>query len=272
MSPKISVITPSFNQGEYIEKTILSVLDQNYENYEHIVVDGGSTDGTVDILKRYPHIIWISEKDKGQADALNKGLKLASGEIVGWINSDDYYERDIFNTVLNCFQDTNTLWAIGNLNYSFDLTSEIVTEKSPTITFERLINNPDIVRQQPAFFRKQFLVRAGCWNDKYYMVMDYDLWLRLSKLAPPLMIDQTWAYFRIHAQQKTSLKNIIKQSNEINSILKNMQVPVQTRIKIGLKKRWLWFKWFIKGVLLDTGILSSQYQNRPMRLKVGNSS
>ena len=100
---KISIITPSFNQARFIEQTILSVLRQDYPCVEHIVVDGGSTDGTIDIMRRYPHLIWSSEADNGQADALNKGLSKATGDIIGWINSDDYYADNIFAEVEGSF-------------------------------------------------------------------------------------------------------------------------------------------------------------------------
>ena len=110
---KISIITPSFNQGEYIEQTILSVLNQSYKNFEHIICDGGSTDGTVDILKKYKHLVWVSEKDAGQSDALNKALSICTGDIIGWINSDDYYHSDdIFEYVTSKFT-PQTNWVIG---------------------------------------------------------------------------------------------------------------------------------------------------------------
>src|ERR1700679_4321961 len=109
----ITIITPSYNQAAYIEQTIQSVLRQDYARGEHIVMHGGSTDGTVDILNRYPHLIWRSEKDRGQADALNKGLALAKGDIIGWINSDDYYQEDIFSSVVEHFQTTGASWLVG---------------------------------------------------------------------------------------------------------------------------------------------------------------
>lgn len=99
---KLTIITPSFNQAPYIEQTIRSVLAQDYPCVEHIVIDGGSTDCTVDVLKKYPHLQWVSEKDRGQADALNKGLAKASGDIIGWVNSDDYYEHKIFGSIVKC--------------------------------------------------------------------------------------------------------------------------------------------------------------------------
>ena len=95
--PRISVVTPTYNQGKYIRDTIESVLKQNYENFEHIVIDGGSTDETVSILKSYPHLHWVSERDRGQTHALNKGFRKATGEIIAWINSDDWYADGVFH-------------------------------------------------------------------------------------------------------------------------------------------------------------------------------
>ncbi|MBP7435874.1 MAG: glycosyltransferase [Bacteroidales bacterium] len=103
--PRVSIITPSYNQGQFIEKTILSVLNQNYHNFEHIIVDGGSIDNTLEILKKYPYLIWISEPDKGQSDTFNKGLKVSSGEIIGWLNSDDMYKQNIFSGIVKYFDE-----------------------------------------------------------------------------------------------------------------------------------------------------------------------
>ncbi len=97
--PKISVITPSFNQGVFIEDAVRSVLEQGYPNFEHIIIDNCSTDGTIEILKKYDHLIWISEPDEGQSDALNKGFNLASGDIIGWLNVDEFYMPGAFTYI-----------------------------------------------------------------------------------------------------------------------------------------------------------------------------
>ncbi len=99
----VSIITPSFNQAQFIEQTIKSVQNQDYKNIEHIIIDGGSTDGTIDILKKYSGIKWISEKDNGQSDAINKGFSTANGEILAWLNSDDYYDENIITKVVEYF-------------------------------------------------------------------------------------------------------------------------------------------------------------------------
>ena len=103
--PLISIVTPSLNQGAYIEENIKSVLEQKYPHFEHIIIDGSSTDGTIDILMKYGHVKWVSEKDNGQSEAINKGFKMAKGEIIGWLNSDDCYEP---NTLFTVIQELNS--------------------------------------------------------------------------------------------------------------------------------------------------------------------
>jgi glycosyltransferase involved in cell wall biosynthesis len=267
--PSISIITPSFNQGPYIEQTIQSVCAQNYPHVEHLVIDGGSTDNTVEILKQHSHLIWISEKDRGQADALNKGLAKSTGDIIGWINSDDFYEENIFLSVAESFQDPATMWVIGNLTYLFDQSGEMVCDKSPQITLDRLVRNPDIVRQLPTFFRKDFLEQAGRWSPEYFMAMDFELWVRLAKLTPPKMINRNFAYFRIHALQKTSIANTRRQTKEIIQILEREQVPWRILVFFRLKKLKYAMKGYIKTFLVKHGLLSSKYLHRPIRARSG---
>lgn len=266
--PRITIITPSFNQSQYIEQTIQSVLSQNYPSFEHIVVDGGSTDGTVEILKSYPHIRWVSEKDEGQADALNKGLAMATGDVVGWINSDDYYEKDVFQNVAKEFEDDRVQWIIGNIIDFYDDGSRPERlNKSPLITYERLLTDPHIVRQAATFFRKAILIEVGGWNEDYFMVMDYDLWLRLARKSPPKMIDKYWARFRYHDSQKTGLENSFRQMDEIYRLMIAHNVPFLKRA-LWRSKRCIELKWrsakiCIKRNLIHFGLIDKRYENLP---------
>ena len=119
--PRISIVTPSFNQGKYIEQTIQSVLSQNYPNLEYIIIDGGSTDGTVEIIKKYEQQLtyWISEPDKGQTDAINKGFAKCTGEIFNWINSDDYYSPNSLHIVAEVFSENPTAKVVCGLENGF---------------------------------------------------------------------------------------------------------------------------------------------------------
>lgn len=267
--PKLTILTPSFNQGPYIEQTIRSVLAQKYEPVEHIVIDGGSTDSTVDVLKKYPHLRWISEKDRGQADALNKGFAKATGDIVGWINSDDYYEDNIFKSIAECFLTPEVMWVTGHLTFLFDQTGELIPQRSPIITYDRLINDPDIVRQPPTFFRKAFIEQAGRWNHEFFMAMDFDLWVRLAKMAPPLMIDKNVAYFRIHAQQKSSHINTLRQKHELVAILNREQAHWTITSKLRIRKNWAALKGRIKELLLTLKIISPRGPGSPLRANTG---
>ena len=233
---KITIITPSYNQGQFIEETILSVLNQSNADVEHIVVDGGSTDDTVEVLKKYPSVRWVSEKDEGQADALQKGLEMATGEIIGWINSDDYLEPNILEFVSDYFEKENVDWIIGDISLVYDEEQTIVPIKSPKITTKTLFSNPDNIRQQGAFFRKQSLLKAGGFDKKFQLTMDLDLWFRMLKLSDPVMVDRNLAYFRWHKGQKTSAKVISKQKVEILNVLKKNNASLYYRNKLIFRK------------------------------------
>ena len=263
---KITILTPSYNQAAYIERTIQSVQAQDYSNVEHIVIDGGSSDGTIEILRRYGHLIWISEKDRGQADALNKGLALATGDIIGWINSDDYYEDNIFKALVAHFSDPSTSWVVGNLSKVRQCDGEIILHKSPEVSYKRLIRDPDIVRQQPTFFRRDLLHQAGGWNAEFFMVMDFDLWIRLAKLGPPKMVDDNLAYFRLHSRQKTGLSNLQKQTREICRVLKREGAPWRMVAGLYLRKQRLAFMGCCRICLVFLGVPDARKRrDLPMR-------
>jgi len=260
-----SIITPSYGQGKYIRQNIESIRQQNWPNFEHIVIDGGSKDETVDILKSYEHLIWVSEADHGQADALNKGIKLASGEIIGWINSDDYYNEDVFKLVADCFSDPTVQWVVGDLALLEDASGQLIPLDSPEVSFASLQNNPDIVRQQATFFRKEFLLSAGGWNKSFYMVMDFDLWIRLAKRSKPLMLQKQLAVFRIQKDQKSSLGNLRRQSAELCFVLKREGASANNIYRLRLKKEWFWLKGTMKVLLVKMGLIDSAYLHKPFR-------
>jgi glycosyltransferase involved in cell wall biosynthesis len=263
--PLISIITPSYNQGAFIEQTIRSVLLQDYPRVQHIVVDGGSTDGTLEVLRHYPHLEWLSEPDRGQADALNKGLRLAKGDIIGWINSDDYYVPAVFASVARHFETRDADWLVGNLANVFGDGESPKFLASPKIDPDTLMRNPDIVRQQPTFFRRSAIEAAGGWNAQFYMAMDFDLWMRLARVSAPAMVDENWALFRCHAAQKSGHANMLRQSREIAAIMRREGVPPRFVAGHIVLKRWYWLKGVVKSWLLSAGLLPARYHSRPLR-------
>lgn len=237
-SLRISILTPSYNQAQFIEQNIRSVMDQGYPNFEHIVVDGASSDGTISILSRYPHVKWISEADGGQGDALNKGFAMSTGDIIGWINSDDYYEPQVFHDVALRFADPGVAWIIGNLTDVLEPSGERVPRTTPLTSFDKLVRNPDIVRQPATFFRRAALLDAGPWDTALHMALDYDLWLRVARICPPVLVGRKYAYFRRHATQKTSPANAERQRTEIVRVLRRNGVSPRVRFRISLRKRY----------------------------------
>ena len=247
---KFSIITPSYNQARFLEQNIQSVLDQDIAPVEHIVVDGGSKDDSVKILQSFPHLLWVSEKDRGQTDALNKGIRMATGDIIGWINSDDYYEPSILGAVAREFEDPACNWVIGDITKVYEGSDRIEKETSAEITFESLCLDPDILRQQGTFFRKSFLDRAGEFDESLHLVMDLDMWLRLSRLDRPRMLHRNLAYFRLHQDQKTSGSHSIKQFHEMKLVFSRHPGGTRHLWRIRIRKYVTWLRVAARRILL----------------------
>ena len=206
--PKISIVTPSFNQGDYIEETIKSVLQQNYPNLEHIVVDGGSTDHTRQILAKYPHLKIICEPDRGQADAVNKGLRAAKGDIIGWLNSDDTYYPGVLDSVAQTIDPQRGIFiAMGRCAY-IDEAGRPTGREHPSkfLSHRRVVEIwKDYTIPQPAlFFHKAVYEQCGGLDEGLYFALDYDLFLRYTKAFAIHTVDRVWATYRIHTESKTT--------------------------------------------------------------------
>ena len=216
MGSKFSIITPSLNQGRFIRDTIESVLSQNYLNFEHIIIDGGSNDDTINILKEYSHLKWISEKDNGPSNAINKGFKMASGDIFNWLNSDDYYDKNVFQTVDKFFSENNTVNLLfGNLTI-VDIKGKVLfKDKTHKITKNYLVNiSADVVRQPCSFFTSDLFKKVGGLDEDLSLVFDYDLFLRMLDFTKSDYINMNLAFYREYPATLTR-KNISKQAKEI---------------------------------------------------------
>jgi glycosyltransferase involved in cell wall biosynthesis len=201
--PKISIITPSFNQGHYIEETILSIIGQGYANLEYIIIDGGSTDDTVAVIKKYEHQItyWVSEKDKGQSDAINKGLKMATGDIVAWLNSDDVYEPGVLQAVADAFAANPKVGIVyGDVESFFpDGRTELWTNNFVPADFFRRVS----IHQPAVFWKRSLHETYGYIDESFYYLMDYDFWARIFFNVPSQRINKTLSRFRVHDSAKT---------------------------------------------------------------------
>ena len=214
--PRISIVTPVYNCEQYIEKCIQSILSQEYYNYEHIIMDGGSTDGTVDILRKYQDeypMKWISEPDNGMYDAINKGFQTATGDIYAWINADDCYYPWTFEIVAKVFEKKEIQWLIGmpsNIK-SYDGTD--VTYLSPNLppVFNRKMIQKGVydgirlpfIQQESCFWTRQLWERSGGVDIKYKLAGDYHLWKKFAEKTTLYTVHCSLAGFRIHDHQKS---------------------------------------------------------------------
>jgi glycosyltransferase involved in cell wall biosynthesis len=204
----VSIITPSFNQAAYLEQTILSVLGQDYLHIEYLVVDGGSTDNSVDIIKKYESKLawWVSEKDSGQAGAINKGFARATGEIIAWLNSDDYYLAGAVSAATKIFEEhPEAALVYGNMLAVDERGKTFNTLNYKQLTLEDLLCF-QIIGQPAVFMRRSALQAAGRLDSTYHFMLDHHLWIRLAQQGKILHVNQTWSAARYHAEAKNIAK------------------------------------------------------------------
>ncbi|KJJ85266.1 glycosyl transferase family 2 [Candidatus Omnitrophus magneticus] len=253
MSLKISIVTPSYNQGEFIEDTILSIRNQNYKNYEHIVMDGGSSDTTVEIFKKYPEIKWTSAPDKGQTNAANKAIKASRGEIIGWINSDDLYCEDIFQKVSKIFENDPSLSVIYGDYIWIDKDGNFIKKiREASFNVGRLCFS-NFIAHPTVFLRKEVIDDLGLFREDLHFSMDYEYWIRICKSGKykvkhvPIFL----AKIRFHPDAKTYLHRE-KQNKDrkfIVSLYKNFFVGRNSIVGVRAffyKKYYTFYKQFLE--------------------------
>lgn len=210
MSVRLSIITPSYNQAAFLERTLRSVLDQDWPDLEYFVVDGGSTDGSVEILERYADRLawWVSEPDQGQTDAINKGLRRATGDVVAYINSDDYYLPGAFEAAIGALEDTGARWTSGACRYLEAESGRTKTVWRPSLPDRprwRWMLDPWGVPQASTFWRRDLFEEFGPFREDMHYVFDTEFELRLLFAGvEPALVEQELAVRVLHDEAKSA--------------------------------------------------------------------
>lgn len=225
--PRITVVTPSFNQAEFLERTIRSVLDQGYPNLEYIVVDGGSTDGSVDIIRKYENQLswWVSERDEGQAQAINKGLRRATGEWVAWQNSDDIYYPGAFHELASAairFPYASLIIGDVMLVDEYDLPFREMRYITPN--YNALRAEGMLLTNQAAFWRRSVQAKVGFLDENLHCSFDYEWFLRLTRNGRGAHVARIWGALRYHESTKSSTQSEVF-TQESQRILAGLEMP-----------------------------------------------
>jgi len=210
--PKVTIVTPSLNQGQFINATIQSVLSQAYPNLEYLVMDGGSSDNTIEVLNSYSdRLKWISEKDEGQTNAINKGLRMASGEILAYLNADDLLLPGALVKVAHKFMgDPDAMWVTGKCRIVDENNREVRRLITAYKNLLLRLHNPsllfitDYISQPATFWRADIFRNLGPLEENLHYAMDYEYWLRLNAKFPLVIIPEYLAAFRVHSQSKNT--------------------------------------------------------------------
>ncbi|MDD2225314.1 MAG: glycosyltransferase family 2 protein [Candidatus Shapirobacteria bacterium] len=233
---KISITIPTYNCGKYIRRALDSILvQQSYFDKEIIVVDGSSNDDTIEILKSYgDKIRWISEKDNGQAHAINKGFKMSSGDVIGWLNADDYYEPDIFEQISREFIENDKLVLLyGNCRSIDEKDGEIkINIPQKNINYNKLIQNGNYIYQPASFYKKEAVVETDYLDDSLNYWMEYDLFIKLLKFGESKYVSKILANFTIREDQKSNKKNILEMDKELFEISKKYGGSMYSKVFI----------------------------------------
>jgi glycosyltransferase involved in cell wall biosynthesis len=251
--PRVSIVTPSYNQGQFIEETIRSVLLQVYPNLEYIIIDGGSTDNSVEVIKKYEPWLayWVSEKDRGQSHAINKGFTRATGELAGWLNSDDIYFPGALKTMVTHWVANgrpNSLITGNKLKGSASLDTITRIQQSP-YTLEHLLER-SILEQPATFFPLVLFRKVGGIDERYHMSLDYDLWLRMTRQGAGLTFTGVdLAITRMHTLTKTTRFQRRSAYEAILSVWRNYRVLPDT-----------WLKKLITALVVPQGLKSELFQ------------
>jgi glycosyltransferase involved in cell wall biosynthesis len=230
---KVSVVTPSFNQGKFIQRTLESVAMQTGAEIEHVVFDGGSTDDTVDVLKRFGRDVrWVSEADNGQTDAVNKGIRATNGEIIGWLNSDDIYYPNAIARVVAFLEDHPDVDVVYGMADHINLIDQAF-EAYPTEPWDiARMRETCIICQPAAFFRRRVVAQHGLLDESRHFCMDYEYWLRLAQAGVKFAyLEEKLAGSRLYSENKT-LGSRLKVHAEINDMQQSLFGTVPDR--------WLW--------------------------------
>lgn len=241
--PRITVVTPSYNQGQYLEATIQSVLSQQYPNLEYLVIDGGSTDNTVEVIEKYADQLayWVSEKDRGQTDAINKGLRRGTGEVMGWLNSDDILLPGALHAIGQAFARDGKLMVVSGFRHFIDADGQFMNNWIRGLPTEYHLRRRCILPQETVYWRREVWEKLGPLDENYRFCMDYEYWLRMLDAGYTIkLLPYYIGGFRQHDEAKSStIRDVYRR--ELNGLYQRSGVGTnEEEVTTRMGKFWDW--------------------------------